>query len=344
MGSASHESSPQTFAGPHSPLPLRVANAWGALLSGAGLRTPRLDIPALIRASRIRDADLDDDDAMFRERLQALVDDAEGAARLNYVGRWAIRGRLANVIGNRLRARQWVRDHPATLDVPVDQPLFVVGQPRTGTTLLYMLLAQDPQARAPRLWEVNAPVPPPVPDGGLDDPRYRRCERDLARLHKYVPALAIAHDVHANEPDECYPLLETSGLSPTFFLYLDIPAYWARLKAASPAEVGDAYALFRRQVQILLMRAEGRRWVSKSPAHLCFLGALAQAFPGVGIVMTHREPADSIASLCSLVAIIRSASSDSVDPAHIGRATLDWFVEAATRADAARDASARRRR
>lgn len=326
-----------TFSGPHRPAGLRFANAVGAALSGAGLRLPRLDLRSLLRASKIDEARLDaDDDAAFVERLQALLDDANGAARLNAVGRWIMHGRLSNVIANRLRVRQWLREHPRTEDVPVERPLFVVGQPRTGTTLLYLLLAQDPQARAPRLWEINAPVPPPLPDAGGDDPRYRRCERDLRRLHKYLPGLAVARDVAAGEPDECYPLLETAGFSPTFLLYLDVPGYWARLKSASAQEVAAAYALFRRQIQILLMRSEGRRWVSKSPAHLWFLDALAKTFPDAGFVATHREPVEAIPSLCSLTAIIRSASSDLVEPGHVGRVVLDWFGESQRRAQAAR--------
>lgn len=327
-----------TFAGPHRPLSLRFANAWGRALRAVGMRSPRLDVASLARASGIDGTRLDaDDDAAFVDRLQTLLDDANGPANLNYVGRWIVRERLANVIGNRMRARQWLREHPATHDVKISRPLFVVGQPRTGTTLLYLLLAQDPQARAPRLWEINAPVPPPLPDAGRDDPRYARCERELARLHKYLPGLAIAHDVRAGEPDECYPLLETSGLSPTFFLYLDIPSYWERLLSSPAAEVREAYGLYRAQLQILMMRAQGRRWVSKSPAHLCFLDALGDTFPDAGIVMTHREPAESIPSLCSLAAIIRSVGSDAVDPAHMGKVTLDWFTRSAARADAARD-------
>ena len=324
-----------TFDGPYRPFPLRVANVLGGAFEA---RRPRLDLRSLLRASKVADARLDAaDDPAFIDRLEALLADANGAARLTHVGRWIVRARLANVIANRLRARQWMREHPATLGVAVDTPLFIVGQPRTGTTLLYGLLAQDPQARAPRLWEVNAPVPPPLPDGGRDDPRRVRCERDLARLHKYLPGLAIAHDVHADEPDECYPMLETSLLSPTFFLYLDIPSYWTRLKAAGADEVRATYDFFRQQIQILLARSEGRRWVSKSPAHLCFLDGLVAAFPGACVVMTHREPLESIPSLCSLAAIIRSASSDQVDARHVGGVTLDWFVEAAARAERARE-------
>lgn len=251
---------------------------------------------------------------------------------------FSLRVRLGNVIANRLRARRWLREHTATADVAVQTPLFIVGQPRTGTTLLYASLAQDPQAGAPRLWEVNAPVPPPLPDGGRDDPRRKRSERELARLARYLPALTVAHEIRVDDPDECYPLLETSMLSPTFYLYLDIPSYWARLKSASADEVHAAYDFFRRQVQILLARSQGRRWVSKSPAHLCFVDGLAGAFADACIVMTHREPLESIPSPCSLAAIIRTASSDDVDPHRVGDAALDWFVESARRADRARDA------
>jgi hypothetical protein len=329
-----------TYAGPRRPLPFRFANAAGAALRAIGVY-PRLTLPALVRASGVKHARLDEaGDAAFRDRLQALLDDADGPAELHHVGRWVLRGGIANLIANRLRVREWMREHPRTLDVAVERPLFVVGQPRTGTTLLYRLLAQDPQSRAPKPWEVTAPVPPPVPDGERDDPRYRRCERQLARIHKYLPELAVVHDASASAPDECYPLLETSALSPTFYLYLDAPRYRTRLESASAGEIRECYTMFRHQVQILLTRAQGRRWVSKSPAHLYFLDALAETFPDGGMVVTHRDPAESIPSLASLTAILRSTISDRVDPQRVGGAALDWFVESARRTDAARAAIA----
>jgi hypothetical protein len=323
-----------TFAGPYRPFALRVANAVGAILPSR----PRLTVESILAATRIDGARLDaPEDAAFVERLEALLADANRAGQLNHVGRWIVRAKLARIVANRLRVRQWVREHPATRDVALSTPLFIVGQPRTGTTLLYALLAQDPQARAPRVWEVNAPVPPPLPDGGRDDARYKRCRDDIARTMKYVPALAVAHDIGVDDPDECYPLLEASMLSPTFSLYFDIPAYWQRLKAATPGEVTQGYAFYREQLQVLLARSEGRRWVSKSPAHLCFLEGLASAFPDAHIVETHRDPLESIPSACSLTAIIRSASSDRVEPYRVGDATLDWFCEAERRSARARE-------
>ena len=45
------------------------------------------------------------------------------------------------------------------LKVPIRDPIFVVGLPRTGTTFLHRLLSLDPFARAPKTYELFDPVP-----------------------------------------------------------------------------------------------------------------------------------------------------------------------------------------
>src|SRR3982751_3755740 len=119
MATRARDAAP-TFAGPYRPLSLRLANALGgAFVPGL----PRLDARSLLRASKVPGARLDaNDDEAFLDRLDALLADANGAAHLTHVGRWIVRARLANVIGNRLRVRQWLREHPATLNVAVETP------------------------------------------------------------------------------------------------------------------------------------------------------------------------------------------------------------------------------
>ena len=43
-----------------------------------------------------------------------------------------------------------------------------------------------------------------------------------------------------------------------------------------------------------------RRWILKSPGHLGHVKSLRDAFPGAKIVWTHRDPRQSMPSLCSL--------------------------------------------
>ena len=45
---------------------------------------------------------------------------------------------------------------------------------------------------------------------------------------------------------------------------------------------------------------EGKRWLSKSPFHAFFLPALAEVFPDVQIVRTHRNPAESIRKVLTI--------------------------------------------
>ncbi len=300
-----------------------------------GMRSPRLDLPSLLKATGIKGATLAGaEDMAFRLRLEALLEDVENA-RLNFLGRVVARHRFAGMLRNRLGVRQWIADHPETLEVPIRHPIFIVGHPRTGTTLLYELLALDPASRAPRLWEMDRLVPPSRP-GDETDERIAKFERDLATLQSFMPDIMIAHAVDARSPEECFPLLENTALSLSFFLYFDIPRYWERMKSVSDKEARDVYSDYRRQLQVLQSPAPGCFWLSKSPAHMYFLGELFGAFPDAHVIMPHREPLESIPSVCSLTAIVRSASSDDVQAASAGAAAFQWYLEVSHRAEAAR--------
>ena len=76
-------------------------------------------------------------DPSFREGLGLLVSSYEQEARLSALGRGAVRGRLTQFLGNRLKLHDWIGRHPEILDEPIERPIFILGLPRTGTTLLH---------------------------------------------------------------------------------------------------------------------------------------------------------------------------------------------------------------
>ena len=98
---------------------------------------------------------------------------------------------------------------PRSLARPVPAPIFVVGLPRTGTTALSHLLAQDPDTRSLRVWESAQPVPPPEPRA-TDDPRIAAAEQQLAAMHQLSPQLAAMHEDTATGPTENHDLLGMS--------------------------------------------------------------------------------------------------------------------------------------
>ncbi len=74
----------------------------------------------------------------------------------------------------------------------IERPLFVTGEPRSGTTLLHALLSVDPDARALRFWEVMHPSPPP----GLaapDDPRRAQADAEWREINARLPKWLHSH-------------------------------------------------------------------------------------------------------------------------------------------------------
>lgn len=100
-------------------------------------------------------------DDSFREGLDRLVHSIETESKLNELGQVALPYLITRLLVTRLHVEDWYRRHPEIDDEPIDAPLIGLGLPRTGSTALSFLLAEDPAARSLRLWESNQPCPPP---------------------------------------------------------------------------------------------------------------------------------------------------------------------------------------
>ena len=138
---------------------LRAVNISGHMLERLGRRPVALDERSLLEAAR-RVTGLDDFGGdEFREPLRILLRGYETEARLTLLGRIAARRdtlvapRQPPAAGGRPPAPS--RDRRASASCG---PLFIVGLPRTGSTLLHHLLAQDPASRVAQAWEVMSPV------------------------------------------------------------------------------------------------------------------------------------------------------------------------------------------
>jgi hypothetical protein len=94
-------------------------------------------------------------------------------------------------------------------------------------------------------------------------------------------------------------------------------------------DLRPAYEYHRRFLQHLQFRqAARRRWVLKAPTHMSAIPALLSVYPDALFVQTHRTPLDSMASVSSLMTILRSAFSDSVDPVTVCREAIDYWSTA----------------
>ena len=305
------------------PLAIRLMNAAGGPLLAAGLPVVRLDESRLLERAA-RNTELSDfGDETFREPLRILLRSFESEARLTLLGRIIARTDMVRLLENRLRMTDVRKRHPEIEEGEVRRPLFVVGLPRTGTTILHELLAHDPANRVPMTWEVHQPWPPPERATYETDPRIARVEKHFDGVDKIIPGFKKMHPMGATLPQECVALMAHDFATMIFHTTHDVPTYEAWLEAE---DLRWVYASHRRQLQYLQWRCPARRWVLKSPGHLWALDSLLAEYPDARIVQTHRDPRKVVASLTSLITLLRGMASDRVDPRAIG---ADWTARLA---------------
>jgi len=265
----------------------------------------------------------------FHEPFEILLQSLRDEAKLNARGVFMMHRTMLRLLSNRLLTEQAFAEKPALAETPIPRPLYVIGFPRTGTTLLHNLLACDPAARWMRLWEGLYPAP--APQSLEDDPRITEVEEWAAGFEKVAPRLAAAHKLVPRGPEECLWLIEHTFNDLIFELRAHVPTY-SRWLAEHEADI-DIHHYYRRLLQLLGAHCRGNHWVFKAPRHLPGLAGLLAVFPEACIVQTHRDPAAVLPSLCSLCEILRGAASDAVDKLTIGahwHARLKAIFEQAT--------------
>jgi len=268
----------------------------------------RFDADAMLDAA-VESTGFDDMGAPdWRDGLDRLLDDLDGPARLNDLGRTIVETEVAGYLGNRLEILAWRSAHPEVAEGTITRPIVIVGQPRTGTTILYDLLAQDPANRAPLTWEVDHPVPPPETATFGTDPRIAEAEAVAAMPDLIIPGFTDFHPMGAQLAQECVRMTGGDFRSMIFPTQYDVPAYNRWL--LHEADMAPAYRWHRIYLQHLQSRHAADRWLLKSPAHLWSLGALLDEYPDALVVQTHRDPVRVIASISALVALLRSMASD----------------------------------
>ncbi len=308
------------------PAAVKVLNRVGGVLGRVGVQAS-LAPDSLIAAAR-KATGLDDlGDYGFHEGLLRLTSSLEQEAHLTALGRVAARKRLVSLLETRLRL---VARAGELGDEQITRPVFVLGLPRTGTTVLYGMLAANPAMRSPASWEVARPFPAPT---GIDQQRVDLSQKDLEGFRKIAPGIDQIHPMSPFLPQECLALQAPEFASYEFPTTFPVPSYWAWLREQDMVPAYAFEKLYLQHLQSGGMR--GEHWILKTPGHLMWLEALLEVFPDALLVHTHRNPTTVLASVSSLMSNIRSSMSDRIDPVAIGREQLDawsWGMERVMRA------------
>jgi len=271
----------------------------------------------------------------WQEGFDLLLDGFESESNLNDVGVEIAATDLVNNLANRLGILDWRRAHPEIAEVGIDHPIVIVGQPRTGTTILYDLLALDPSLRAPLTWEVDRPLPPPETATYDTDPRIAEVDATLAMVDALMPGFTSFHPMGATLAQECVRITAGDFRSMIFPIQFRLRTYNRWL--LHDADLEPAYRWHRVFLQHLQSRHAAQQWLLKSPAHLWHLDDLAGEYPDVLVVQTHRDPLKVIASTSALATHLRRMASDEPDIVEIAADYADDIFVGLDRGMDARD-------
>ena len=251
----------------------------------------RLDAEVLLARARETMGLNDFGDDTLPSRVVLVVDRINGAG-LDDTGAQAATRTIEGLLTSRLR---FVADHARLPvgDERITAPLFATGEPRSGTTLLHALLAEDEDSRALRFWEVMYPSPPPGPAAD-DDPRRAQADDDWREILDRIPPWIVSHP---------YNDLLGAGLPEcertwAFDFRATNPSAWWRVPMTisnHPQDHHAQYALHRMMLQHIQYTRPPKRWVLKG-FHGRRLRALFDAYPDARIVWVHRDPVQVLAS------------------------------------------------
>jgi hypothetical protein len=273
-----------------------------------------------LHARAIADTGLDDfgpDD--YRERLDVFlaalhdIDDMHGPGIVNFSGQ------ISQWLKNRLLLTDLLTRHPEIHDIELLPPVVIAGLPRTGTTHLHNLLAAAPAFRTLPYWESFEPFPLPAEVGVEPDPRAARMDVAVSVMNMLMPHFALMHEMTTEHVHEEIQLL-ANDFSTMFMETLAYVPRWRDYYLAH--DQTSTYEYMATQLKALQFLRGGRRWLLKSPQHLEQLSVLAQVFPGVAVVCTHRDP---VPVALSMVAMLTYSARMHRSPVPVERIAAEWI-------------------
>lgn len=317
------------------PLTIKLINRLGRGLRAVGIAVPSLTPQSLLSKAKKQTGLNDFGDENFLSALDQLCTSLDKQAKLSLIGRIAAQGMLIDNLKIRLQLTHYRKQRPEVAQQKVKRPIFVLGLPRTGTTILYELLAQDPAHRSPLSWEVSQPMPPPHSDTFSSDSRITEVEKVLQKTEILAPGFKAIHEIGSQLPQECVAILASHFMSDQYGATFFIPQYreWTLRQ-----DMAKAYAWHYQFLQHLQVDYSKQRWVLKTPPHLPYLDTIVNQYPDAAIIHTHRDPMDVMGSISSLSCTLHSAFSDDIDPVEIAANEVIFFSEMLKVGMAQRDA------
>ncbi len=269
-----------------------------------------MDAADLLAAAETATGLHDYGDPTLPERFAVAVDQLNSLG-MDADGIWEATQVCHRLLTSRLEFMEDRHRYPIGDEV-VDAPMFVTGEPRSGTTLMHALMSVDPHARALRFWEVMYPSPPPGL-AGPDDSRRGRADNDWREINAKIPKWLHSHPYNDMLGDG----LPEDERTWAFDFRVMTPTAWWRVPMQSlvgglPTDSAAQYRLHKAMLQQLQYNRPPKYWVLKG-FHGYRLTELFDAYPDARMVWLHRDPVQVAASRTMMMADIAEGIVGPVD-------------------------------
>lgn len=297
---------------------------------------PLLDRDDLLGRARERAGLEDFGDLWFLEPMQHFLDAANAESRATPAGRAGQVETTVNALVNRLRMIDDIKRHPEILDEEVRVAGVILGLPRTGSTLFQRLLASAPGMTAMRWYEGQNYARFPGEERGQPTARVELAQGIIDGWLKLAPDLLSIHPLEPRGVDEEIMIMGQMFVSTMVEGMNHVPSFARWLNSYDQSRGFDDLKTILKYLQWQDPTRRGCGWILKSPSHLPYADAVAQAFPDAVLIMTHRDPVQTVPSYISLQAALYQLNASLSDK----EVAAFWFprlVEWMTRFEAARE-------
>jgi hypothetical protein len=241
-------------------------------------------------------------------------------------GLMGVHANFVRFLFNRLRWEADVARHPEILDEDVDDPIVVLGLPRSGTTKLQRFLSADPNVQVTHAYRLFNPAPFPGEKWGDPAPRIQWAKAMMAQVTNTGETYQIMHEFDAMEADETsfIPLANFDYVMQ--FITTPDPVYleWSRSVSRIPP-----LTYMKRMLQYMQWQDGGKRgrpWLIKNPGHTGEFAEVLQLFPKATFVISQRDLATTMASSMRMTGEILRNSFDDPDRHWMGDICVEYWA------------------
>lgn len=274
---------------------------------------PVFDRETLLDAARERTGLADFGDTWFFEPMDQYIAAANAEGKLTPAGFGGQTESILKGLASRLRMVEDIKRYPEILDERVEVAAIILGLPRTGSTIFHRLLASAPGMTAIRWYEAQNYAPLPGDEPGNPVARRGYAEAMIEGWLNLSPELASIHPLDPDAPDEEIIILGQLFITTMVEAMTFIPSFAKWLDTYDQAKGFEDLKTILKYLQWQDPARRGRKWVLKSPSHLPYTDAVANAFPEAVLVMTHRDPVEVVPSYVSMEAALYKLNSEHSD-------------------------------